>query len=98
MATISKVQRDTVRTDPEAAYETPEQLATDPGLTRGERLAALEKWRFALQSRLDANAEGMTAAPQIRQDTGRTTDPVSRDVALIREVELLITSLSRSEG
>lgn len=98
MTTISKIKRDAVRKNPEAAYETPEELAGEPGLTRGERLAALEKWRFNLQSRMDATAEGMTAPSQIRESDGRTTDPATRDAELLREVELLIESLSRGDA
>ena len=59
MAVISHIVTDTARFNPEAQFDTPLDLATCKGLTLGQKLATLDRWRRIVLDRLDATAEGM---------------------------------------
>jgi hypothetical protein len=47
------------RYNPEGEFEHPNELANAVGLTRGEKLAALDRWEFQVERRLAAGSEGM---------------------------------------
>lgn len=51
------------RFDPEREFGTPEKLGESVGLTRGEKIAALERWAQQIQDELAATSEGMPTAP-----------------------------------
>lgn len=74
---ISKLKRDRAKNDPESEFETPAALANEVGLTRGEKIAALNRWAFVVDRRLASGDEGMPTYG---------TEP--RDAELMREIEL----------
>ena len=49
--------------NPEAVFGSPHEVETHVGLTRGQKIAAVERWIFNVQARLDAVSEGMTSRP-----------------------------------
>ena len=59
-STISHIHsHDEARFNPEGEFEHPSELASAVGLTRGEKLAALDRWEFQVERRLAAGSEGM---------------------------------------
>lgn len=85
MAEIMRINMDLATNDPEAVFESPENLVDHIALTRGQKLAALKKWSFAVKARLDALSEGMRAAP-LETDL--------RDVALLQRISTSIATAS----
>ena len=75
--------------DPESNFDSPSALAEHIGLTRGQRLAALERWTFSVRARVDAVSEGMNSHSE-----GNYT----QDVELLRDLEKLIEHLSHENG
>ena len=47
------------RMDAETVFRDPLNIVAEPGLTRGQKIAALERWKQTLQDRLKATGEGM---------------------------------------
>ena len=68
MSTISHINRQEALFNPEKVFETPVSLASEPGLTLGEKLAALERWAFDVEQRLKAGGEGMPTAATATDD------------------------------
>lgn len=81
-AEINKLNREAAKNDPESRFETPQQLVDEVGLTRGEKIAALERWADLVERRLASGSEGMPT---------NGTEP--RDAELKREIELAKQSL-----
>lgn len=86
MTEILKINMDTALHDPEAAFGTPSRLAQSVGLTRGQKIATLQRWSQQVADRLRAGAEGMA--------TQRTS---AADVALLDAITAAISEL-RSVG
>jgi hypothetical protein len=59
MITPKSLNRDSAKQNPESAFDSPIDIVTEPLLTRGEKLATLERWRQNLLQELGASAEGM---------------------------------------
>lgn len=84
MATIMQINSTQAVADPETVFAHPVEIADHVGLTRGQKIAALERWLFGVRARLDAVSEGMTSRP----DGAYTADSqLSRE--LERTLELL---------
>ena len=69
MVEITSINTKRALDDPEAEFASPVEIVTKIGLTRGQKIAALQKWRFAVQRRLDSGSEGMSP-----QDGAQTAD------------------------
>jgi hypothetical protein len=89
MSEISKVNVQLATTDPESAFKHPDELVECVGLTRGQKLAALEKWAFSVRSRVDAVSEGM-----LNHSGGAYT----HDVEMLREIEKRIEFLRHPQA
>ena len=59
MSTIMNLNTDKARLEPDAVFAHPDELVAQEGLTRGQKIAALERWELTLQDRLRATDEGM---------------------------------------
>lgn len=53
------LNRDAAKWDPEAEFESPEEVAGHVLLTRAEKLSILDRWRTSILSELAAIGEGM---------------------------------------
>ncbi len=84
MAEIYRINMRAATTDPEATFSRPSEVAEHLGLTRGQKIATLEKWQFAVRSRVDSVSEGMTNYPE---------GAYTRDVDLLRDLEKAIEAL-----
>jgi hypothetical protein len=77
-AEIQKLNREAVKLDPESHFDSPYALIEEVGLTRGEKLATLERWADQVDRRLDSGSEGMPS---------HGTE--ARDAELLREIGLV---------
>jgi hypothetical protein len=85
MSTISRVKPDQARYNPEAEFGHPGRLLDSVALTRGQKIAALERWAFALQRRIDAASEGMSGAERTQEDLELLEAVRQARVALVNE-------------
>lgn len=68
---VLSMRSDVARFDPEREFETPERLKDSLGLTRGQKIAALERWAQQVLDRLAATNEGMPTTEPPGTDTGQ---------------------------
>jgi len=74
--------------DPRKQFETPEHLLDADGLSDPEKRALLEEWGSEMAGRLDAEAEGMSAADPISAGhEGRLADEASRVKTALIDIE-----------
>ncbi len=74
---ITQLNHERATQDPESQFDSPSALAQEVGLTRGEKIAALERWAQLVDRRLASGYEGMPTYG---------TEP--RDAELLRQIEL----------
>lgn len=53
------LDRSAAKLQPESWFATPRDIVDEPLLTRGEKLATLERWRHSILSQISAADEGM---------------------------------------
>lgn len=58
MAEIARLPTEQARLRPEAVFDHPQEIVDEILLTRGQKLAALARWRHAIAERVCASAEG----------------------------------------
>ena len=83
MSEIVHLNSEKSRFEPDAVYEHPIDVVNEEGLTRGQKIATLERWDLTLQDRIRATDEGM--APE----AGQTAD----EAALVVEVTEALAQL-----
>jgi hypothetical protein len=104
MGTVSRLDHDKARNNPEAVFERPEDLSAEVGLTRGEKIAALKRWQGAVQRRLDSADEGMgqnwrqnravgTHASGASGDAPEPPDKADLDAELARRIDIELGKL-----
>ena len=59
MTTPRALNRDDAKQRPESHFDSPLDIVAEPLLTRGEKLATLDRWRLMLTEQLNASGEGM---------------------------------------
>jgi hypothetical protein len=69
MSVVLKINLDAARFNPEGEFETPHDLAVSIGLTRGQKIASLDRWSQSVQQRLAATSEGMPPKGTTDHDT-----------------------------
>lgn len=87
MTEIMNCDTQKATTDPESVFELPAEVVEHVGLTRGQKIATLERWAFSVRARVDALSEGMMNHPG---------GAYTRDVELLRSIEKAITELKSS--
>jgi len=83
---ITHLNHDRVTNNPESDFDTPQSLVEEVGLTRGQKIAALERWAFLVDRRPASGNEGMPTYG---------TEP--HDAELLPEIELQIASLKEEK-
>lgn len=68
MGTISHVDPEQARYDPEAEFQSPFELVETVALTRGQKLSALKDWAFDVERRIAAASEGMPSRGHVSPD------------------------------
>ena len=70
MSEVRALNRDAAKQQPESVFESPLQIVNEILLTKGEKLATLNRWRRSILGELDASNEGMAtrgyASKQLR--------------------------------
>ena len=84
MTEIMNIDMQKATNDPAAVFESPAEIIEHIGLTRGQKIATLEKWGFSVRARIDALSEGMLNHPG---------GAYTRDVELVRSIEKAIEEL-----
>ena len=59
MTTIARLDRSLAKAMPSAVFDAPEEIASELLLTRGEKLATLERWRRDVLREMSASTDGM---------------------------------------
>jgi len=59
MTGVRALNRDTAKQTPESVFESPLEIVNEILLTKGEKLATLNRWRLSILGELDASNEGM---------------------------------------
>jgi hypothetical protein len=59
MALIARFNSHAAKTTPESVFASPAELASNDMLTRGEKIATLDRWRTKVLHELAAAGEGM---------------------------------------
>ena len=84
MAEILNFDRDKATQDPEGYFQVPADVVDHIALTRGQKIATLQRWAFAVRARVDSVNEGMLNHPN---------GSYGSDVELLRLIERLILEL-----
>lgn len=87
MAEIARLQRDDAKHDPRQFFDSPDDIVAEMMLTRGEKLATLDRWRTMILQEMAAAAEGM-----------RTHGFTGSHVRELDEIEKARTALVPTEG
>ena len=85
MTKIASINRDAAKFLPASQYEQPADIVAEPLLTRGEKIATLQRWRQQIAEELTAGDEGMPT----RHTSGRNHD-------LIGEIQTALDELEKS--
>lgn len=88
MSPIASINRQRAVSDPESEFDCPTELGSAVALTRGEKLAALDRWQFIVGRRVTSAGEGM-----IEHIEGS----LSRDAELLSEIHREIDRLQAKE-
>ena len=59
MTEVRALNRDAAKQQPESVFESPLQIVNEILLTKGEKLATLNRWRRSILGELDSSNEGM---------------------------------------
>jgi hypothetical protein len=59
MTTIAKLDRSRAKEMPSSVFDAPHEIASEILLTRGEKLATLERWRRDVMREMSASTDGM---------------------------------------
>jgi hypothetical protein len=59
MTEVRALNRDAAKQQPESVFESPLKIVDENLLTKGEKLATLNRWRRSILGELDASNEGM---------------------------------------
>lgn len=86
MTTIMTLNRDGAKTNPEREFDTPEQIASEIGLTRAEKIKALQAWQFDIERRQEAADDGMMAEPDAPQTLSDDADLLRRIGVQLKEL------------
>lgn len=88
MAVIMQIDTAKATSNPESVFADPGEIVGHIGLTRGQKVSALQRWAFDLRARIDAVSEGMN---------GHQEGAYTRDVALLRTVERLLEEVASAQ-
>ena len=85
MPTIIHINTDAARLDPASVFARPMDIVSEVSLTRGQKLAALQRWADSLQDQLAAASEGMQTPPGRSADDVATLDEIAAAQTILQE-------------
>lgn len=86
MPEIVRISMDLARYEPGRAFGTPDKLVSTMTLTRGQKIAALERWWMQIQDQIKASGEGMPA-----------NQWTEIDLELLEQIRLALDTLKEDE-
>ena len=87
MSAIGRIKPDVAKFNPERVFAGPLSVVDEVMLTRGEKIATLERWRQSIFQELNAASEGMqtrgtsTTQSRVLQDIDEALKQLARPVA-----------------
>lgn len=90
MAEILHINTDKARLAPETVFARPLDVVAEVGLTRGQKISALERWRNSLLDRIRSTEEGM------QPPAGQTADESATVHEIAEALEFLNGKLVRA--
>ena len=78
MSIVMSLNVEKARTDPEAVFSSPLDIVGEPGLTRGQKIAALQRWKQLLEDKLRATGEGMAPPAGQTAEEAETLADISK--------------------
>lgn len=72
---------------PEAAFARPLDVVSEGSLTRGQKIATLERWKQMLLDRIAATGEGMTPPAGQTADEASTVEEIGEALRILLEPE-----------
>lgn len=85
MSTIMHLNTEAARLDPASVFGRPLDIVSEPGLTCGQKLAALQRWADTLQAHLAATSEGMQTPPGSSAKDIALLDEITKAQAFLQE-------------
>ncbi len=85
MSTIMNLNTDKARLEPDTVFAHPDELVAQEGLTRGQKIAALERWELTLQDRLRATDEGMAPPAGQTADEAELIEAIAGALKALRD-------------
>ena len=85
MSTIMHLNTEAARSDPASVFARPLDIVSEPGLTCGQKLAALQRWADTLQAHLAATSEGMRTPPGMSANDVAILDEIGKAQAILLE-------------
>jgi hypothetical protein len=70
MSTIGQLNIAAAKLDPAKHFATPQAIVDTVMLTRGEKIATLERWRLDILRQIDAANEGMRTYGRLSKQSG----------------------------
>ena len=84
MSLVMTVNVERARLDPEAVFAHPLDIVYETNLTRGPKIAALERWKQELQDRIQATGEGMAPPAGQTAAEAATIERVAKALEILR--------------
>ena len=85
MTEIMHLDSEKSRFEPDAVYKKPSDVVDKPGLTRGQKIATLERWNLTLQDGIRATGEGMAPESGQTADESATVVAIAHALAQLRD-------------
>ena len=85
MSIVVKLNANQARLDPEAVFSDPSQVIAASGLTRGQKIATLDRWKQMLLERMRATTEGMAPVAGGTAEEAATVERISKALRALQE-------------
>jgi len=85
MAEIMNLNTEKARHEPDTVFARPLDIVNETGLSRGQKIAALERWNQTLQDRLRATGEGMAPPEGQTANEAATVEEIGRALEMLND-------------
>jgi hypothetical protein len=86
MTEIMKLNADKAQLESDTVFSRPIDIVEAPGLTRGQKIDALERWNQTLLDRIRATDEGMAPPAGQTAEEAATVQEISEALRLLHDV------------
>jgi hypothetical protein len=85
MAELVNLNVEKARLEPDAVFARPLDIVAEGGLTRGQKIASLKRWKQALQDRMRATSEGMAPPPGQTAKEAATVEEIGKALEFLED-------------